>query len=165
MDFYDLCILLVMINAIWSPCMTLFERKENINKINNLKMDMYERAAIYEAHECHVKNAPLKGYVLSNLLRNLCQEIREHILRISRNDLALARVVLHFKLDSEEKLWFLFCSSVRFEDGKLSKRIVAPDSGYFMHNFLASPIETGYKVSFNLQKSTSNSCSYRLLIL
>lgn len=134
-----------IIRVIWSPCLTMFEKRENINQINNSKVDIYERAATYEASEFHTKTTSLKGYILTNTLRELCQDIRQHILRISSNNLALARLILNFKFGTNEKLWLLFCSSVRFEDGNYTSQ-----HGEFVDNFsknFRSPkIDTVYQV-------------------
>ena len=64
-----------MIRSIWSNSLCLFEKKESIKKINDKRIDAYERAYTYEGGDYHVKTTPLVGYALPNSLQITIQNI------------------------------------------------------------------------------------------
>lgn len=82
-----------VIRAIWSPKLIMYEKKESIKKINDLRYDFYERVFTFEAEDFHSKTGspvhwldkltticllvPLRGYVLPNKLQRICHNIAQ----------------------------------------------------------------------------------------
>ena len=62
---------LVIIKTTWGPNLCLFEKKECIKKIGDMKYDLYERVFTYEAEDYHSKIVPLRGYILPNKIEKL----------------------------------------------------------------------------------------------
>ena len=64
-----------MIRSIWSPNICLFEKKQSLKKINDKRIDIYERSYTYEGGDFHVKTSPLVGYALPNSLQKITTDI------------------------------------------------------------------------------------------
>ena len=53
-----------VIRCIWSPKVCLFERKQNIRPLHDLRYDAYERSVTFEGEEFHVESLPVRGFQL-----------------------------------------------------------------------------------------------------
>jgi hypothetical protein len=62
---------IVVIKTTWGPNLCLFEKKECLKKIGDLKYDLYERVFTYEAEDYHSRIVPLRGYILPNKIEKL----------------------------------------------------------------------------------------------
>lgn len=56
---------------------------------------------------------PLRGYVLPQLLENISFNIIKHVENVSYESIKINRIVINFKIDEENKVWLLGCSSLR----------------------------------------------------
>merc|ERR1711934_1064999 len=107
-----------IIRAIWSPKLCLLEQRVNLKPINDGRYDMYERCATYEGAEHQSMNAPVRGIYLPSRLQTICDSIVDHVMRTSSQHYRISRMVLNFKLDHNNKLWLLWCSSMRLAADK-----------------------------------------------
>lgn len=101
--------------VIWSPKMCLFERKENIRPVANKRMDIYERAVTYEGKEYNTRVLPVKGVLIPNKMQVIANSIAKHVSNVTFERVRPSRMILNFKLDSQDRLWLLWCSSIRSE--------------------------------------------------
>ena len=70
---------------VWSPKICVFERRENLREINDLKYSLYERVVTFEGEEFHSRLCkemlsltflvPLKGSLVPNRLNNIANSI------------------------------------------------------------------------------------------
>ncbi|CDW88079.1 UNKNOWN [Stylonychia lemnae] len=86
-----------VLRIVWSPKICVFERKENLKDLYDQKYDMYERVVTYEG-----------------------EDISQHISNVTFEKIRPNRMVLNFKIDKNDKIWLLWCSSLRIE-GKTYK--------------------------------------------
>jgi len=107
-----------IIRAIWSPKLCLLEQRVNLKPINDGRYDMYERCVTYEGAEHQSMNAPVRGIYLPSRLQTICDSIVDHVMRTSSQHYRISRMVLNFKLDHNNKLWLLWCSSMRLAADK-----------------------------------------------
>lgn len=77
-----------MIKLIWSPNLCLFERREN-------------------------EVVPLRGQVLGEKLVKIGCGVAQHISNVTYDKIRISRMVLNFRVDKNDKVWFLWCSSLR----------------------------------------------------
>lgn len=105
-----------IIRATWSPQVFMLERRVNNCNLNDRKFDMYERAATYEGAEDQSQLAPVTAKKLVQDLQAICNSIVQHIAVTSPHHLRISRMVCNFKLDAHERIWFLWCSSLRLMD-------------------------------------------------
>merc|ERR1711988_1616682 len=63
-------------------------------------------------------NAPVRGIYLPSRLQTICDSIVDHVMRTSSQHYRISRMVLNFKLDHNNKLWLLWCSSMRLAADK-----------------------------------------------
>lgn len=105
-----------MIRAIWSPKLCLFERAENIHQLHDHRYGLYERCVVYEGPDYYFTSAPLRGPVLSGQLQKLSEAIIHHISEVTYGQKQVTRIVLNFKVDSRDKIWLLYSTSIRCDD-------------------------------------------------
>lgn len=65
-------------------------------------------------------NAPVRGIYLPSRLQTICDSIVDHCMRTSSQHYRISRMVLNFKLDHNNKLWLLWCSSMRLAADKFA---------------------------------------------
>jgi hypothetical protein len=102
-----------LLQVVWSPKICLFEYRENLKDLYDLRYDLYERAITFEGEEFHSTNIPIRGKELKTFLGNISNNIKEHIHSVTSGRINISRMVLHFKLDKNDKLWFLRATSIR----------------------------------------------------
>ena len=102
-----------LIQMVWSPKICMFEYRGNLKDLYDLRYDMYERAVTFEGEEFHSRSLPIRGKEMKKYLQELITDLVEHIAVVSKNKIKINRMVLHFKLDINENLWFLRATSIR----------------------------------------------------
>ena len=105
-----------VIRAIWSPKLCLLERAENKHALHDNRYGLYERTVVYEGPEYYYTSEPLRGPVLSGQIQKQCEAIVAHIGEVTFGQKQISRVVLNFKVDSRDKIWFLYSTSIRSID-------------------------------------------------
>jgi hypothetical protein len=101
------------IRAIWSPKICLLERAENIYQLHDHRYGLYERCVTYEGPEFYCTSAPLRGPVLAGQVQRTCESIVAHISEVTFSQSKVSRIVLNFKVDSRDKVWLLYSTSIR----------------------------------------------------
>jgi len=101
------------IRAIWSPKVCLLERAENIYQLHDHRYGLYERCVTYEGPEFYCTSAPLRGPVLAGQVQRICESIVAHISEVTFAQNQVSRIVLNFKVDSRDKVWLLYSTSIR----------------------------------------------------
>jgi hypothetical protein len=61
-------------------------------------------------------STPLRGPVLAGQIQKLCESIVSHIMEVTYGQRQVTRMVLNFKVDSQDKIWLLYATSMRCED-------------------------------------------------
>lgn len=105
-----------IIRAIWSPKVCLLERIENKHQLHDHRYGLYERCVLYEGPEYYTTSAPLRGPVLSGQIQKICESVVSHISEVTYGQKLVSRIVMNFKLDSRDKIWLLFSTSIRCTD-------------------------------------------------
>lgn len=105
-----------MIRAIWSPKICLLERAENIHHLHDQRYGLYERCVTLEGPEYYVKASPLRGPVLAGQIQKMCENMVTHISEVTFAQKEVTRMVLNFKVDSRDKIWLMYSTSVRLND-------------------------------------------------
>lgn len=100
----------VNIQAIWSPHVTLLERRVNVYRMNDKRVTPFERAVTYEGPS-HFSNEVFCAPHLEKEIKKVCNAIVQHFASVEHKQ--ITRMVLYFKLCQEGKLWFLWSSSIR----------------------------------------------------
>eukprot|EP00940_MAST-03C_sp_MAST-3C-sp2_P003639 g3639.t1 len=104
-----------MLRSVWSPTVCLLERRVNIRKLFDTRFDMYERAATFEGAEVNSKTTAVRGHYLPTKVQLLNESIVRHVAEVSFHKCRINRMVLNFKVDARDRLWLLWCSSLRLE--------------------------------------------------
>lgn len=102
-----------IIRAIWSPKVCLLERAANIHHLHDHRYGLNERCITYEGPDYYVNSAPLRGPVLAGQIQTVCEAIVSHVSEVTFAQQQISRIVLNFKVDSRDKVWLLYSSSVR----------------------------------------------------
>lgn len=107
----------------WSPKLCLFEKCTNTKKLMDKRFDIYERAVTYDGEEFQTRTEPLKGTNLPDRIEKIGMSIASHISNITLEKIKIVRMILNFKITKSDKIIFLWCSSLRIENGLDKKRI------------------------------------------
>ena len=102
-----------MIRAIWSPKVCLLERSENIHQLHDQRYGLFERCVTFEGPEYYYTSAPLRGPVLAGQLQKICESVVNHVSEVTFAQQQINRMVLNLKVDSRDKIWLLFSTSIR----------------------------------------------------
>jgi len=105
-----------VIRAIWSPKVCLLERAENIHQLHDHRYGLYERCVTLEGPEYYITSAPLRGPVLAGQIQKLCESVVSHISEVTFAQKQVTRIVINFKVDSRDKIWLLYTTSIRLND-------------------------------------------------
>lgn len=102
-----------VIRAIWSPKVCLLERRVNSKQLHDQRYGLYERAVTYEGPEHFSAAAPLRGSTLPSQIQRICENLVSHITEVSFQKHRIVRMVANFKVDSRDRIWLLWSSSIR----------------------------------------------------
>ena len=103
-----------VIKAAWSPSMCLVERRVNVHGVTDKRVPMGDRLVTFEGPEHLSESMPLApAALLGRKIQFLCNSVAQHVLEVTQGHCRIASMVLHFKVDEDNKLWLLFCSSLR----------------------------------------------------
>lgn len=105
-----------IIRAIWSPKLCLLERAENKHELHDHRFGLYERCVVYEGPDYYYTSEPLRGPVLSGQIQKLLEAVVSHVAEVTFGQKQLTRIVLNFKVDSRDKIWMLYSTSIRSMD-------------------------------------------------
>jgi hypothetical protein len=105
-----------IIRAVWSPKICLLERAENIYHLHDQRFGLYERCVTYEGPEYFSVSSSLRGSVLAGQIQKVCESVVSHISEVTYGQKQVSRVVLNLKVDSRDKLWLLFTTSIRCDN-------------------------------------------------
>jgi hypothetical protein len=101
------------VQMIWTPHLCLFEMRENINDLFDLKYDAYERVITFEKDHHHSQVKPFKGMEIRKFMQEVGEVIVEHFETISLGKVKPSRMVIVFKIDRHSRLWVLMATSIR----------------------------------------------------
>ncbi|RLN97830.1 hypothetical protein BBJ28_00004950 [Nothophytophthora sp. Chile5] len=102
--------------AIWSPKLCLLERRVNLRGVHDARFSVYERGVTFEeggGAEALSRADPVRGAMLPGMVQQLCEQVVDHVTRVSYHKFRIARMVLRLQADADDRLWLLWCSSLR----------------------------------------------------
>ena len=105
-----------LIRAVWSPKVVLVERAENIHHLHDHRYGLYERCVTMEGPEYYYTSNAIRGPVLGGQIQKLCESCVTHISEVTFAQKEVTRMVLNFKVDSRDKIWLMYTTSIRLND-------------------------------------------------
>lgn len=99
--------------VVWSPKVCMLERSENIHQLHDHRYGLYERCVCFEGPEYYSVSTPLRGPVLAGQIQKACEAIVAHISEVTYSQQQITRAVFNFKVDSRDKLWLMYTTSIR----------------------------------------------------
>jgi hypothetical protein len=140
----------------WSPKLCLFEKCSNTKKINDKRYDIYEKAVTYEGEEFQIKTEPLKGSNLPDRIEKIGMSIANHVSNITLEKIKIVRMILNFKIDKRDRVLFLWCSSLRIENGLEKKNYNSINSNNHIKAVDMSKISLRTPENINIFKYSIN---------
>jgi len=104
-----------MIQGIWSPKILLLERRENKYKLIDQRYSLYEKAVTYEGPMHYSTAMPVRGSSLPLMVQDICEKVVDHVGEVSFRKCNISRMAINFKVDANDRVWLLWCSSLRLE--------------------------------------------------
>ncbi|EPY21483.1 hypothetical protein STCU_08523 [Strigomonas culicis] len=105
-----------VIKAVWSPRICMVQRRTNKYSIDDRKRaenDPFSTTVTYEGPNHLSDECTVSGNVAVHV-KKLCGHIVRHFYYTEHK--FITRMVLYFKADKQDKLWFLWCGSLRAAD-------------------------------------------------
>ena len=101
------------IQAHWSPQLCLIERRVSLQRLDARRVPLQERCCTCEYEGgAHLSRAtPVRGKVLQRKVQQLCRSITSHVRTTSHH--RISRLLLNLKSDAQDRVWLLWCASVR----------------------------------------------------
>lgn len=110
-----------LIKVQWSPQFCLLERRVNKNKLDDNKIEFYDKLVTYEGDEYNSNIEPVTSPWIINELQKICVGIAGHIAAVTGGNVTITRMVLFFKQDKHDKIWFMYCTALKVMDLTLSE--------------------------------------------
>lgn len=102
------------VRAIWSPKICLLERVINRRNVYDKRFGVYERGVTFDGPaDAYSAPEPVRGAALPGEVQTLCEAVVDHVTRVTYHKYRISRMVLHLKTDADDRLWLLWCSSLR----------------------------------------------------
>lgn len=60
----------------------------------------------------------MQGKMVSDEIKSMTERIAKHLSNVTFDKCRINRLILHFKVDKDQKVWFLWSSSLRIENDK-----------------------------------------------
>lgn len=99
--------------AIWSPHVVLVERRVNQLKFLDLRHPAFDRLVTFEGPSHYSAQMPCPPQ-LTKKIKEICASIVNHVQNSER--VTISRMVLFFRTDSLNNVYFSWCSSLRLDD-------------------------------------------------
>ena len=94
--------------------MCLVEWQVNVHRVDEKHVPMGDHLVTFEGPGHFSEISPLvTAVLLGRKVQFLCNSITQHVFEVTRGHFKIASMVLHFKVDEDNKLWLLFCSLLR----------------------------------------------------
>jgi hypothetical protein len=104
------------IRLTWSPKLCIFEKNTNLKKIHDTRYNLYERVVTYDGEEFQTRTEGIKGDNIPDRIEKIGMNIASHISNITLERIKIVRMVLNFKISKDDKILFLWCSSLRVDN-------------------------------------------------
>lgn len=102
-----------VIQAVWTSHMCLVSRRRNKHAVRDTRESMYDRAVTYEGPPHLSEDSYVAPHIRYEIER-FCMDLVKYMYHEHR--IPMRRMVLHFKVDWNSQIWFLWASSVRVQD-------------------------------------------------
>lgn len=105
----------------WSPLMTTVYKRTNRHRLDDHTASMLTRAATYDGPDYFSDESLVADETKSRATR-LCEDIAEHFFCTERKQ--MTRLNLFFKTDDDNRMWLLWCSSIRVAADSLNPSLL-----------------------------------------
>ncbi|KAL1521379.1 hypothetical protein AB1Y20_021045 [Prymnesium parvum] len=103
-----------LITVIWTPQLMLIEKRMNPKAQQTAHGPHPDQNVSTDAQEHYTDMVPVKGPLVPRLVQTACREIVKHTAAISSGGINIKRMVINFKMDQKERLWLLWCTTLRY---------------------------------------------------
>ena len=86
------------IRADWSPQMLVLEQRQNVARLADQGLDMYQRVVTFEGSAHNSLSGPVKQHSTALRLRQACESIADHLATTTTRQARPKRLVLFFKV-------------------------------------------------------------------
>jgi hypothetical protein len=99
-----------IIQTYWQPNHIRVERRQNRHSLTDKRFDYQTKAETFEGTFQNAYQYPLMSTIILDEIKTLNDKIAEHLWFVA--DCIVKRMVLNWKMDAQNRIWFLWCSSV-----------------------------------------------------
>ena len=128
--------------AIWSPNVFHVERRANVHEVADRKQTLHQRVVTFEGDEHFSAALTVTDTLFGSQVQRICESIADHCsLHLHAQGTAshVSRMVLHFKVDENNRVWLLWCSSVRLSPDEIRLNELRDTTPIDIHSLLTVP--------------------------
>ncbi|ORC91065.1 uncharacterized protein TM35_000074890 [Trypanosoma theileri] len=107
------------LQVMWSPLMTVVYKRTSKHKLDDAQVPIHVRSATFDG-DCNLSELTLVADESKGRLERICREVVDHVYFTDRK--LITRMVLNFKVDDANRVWLLWCSSLRVSGDSLNPR-------------------------------------------
>ncbi|KAH9579740.1 hypothetical protein LSM04_000582 [Trypanosoma melophagium] len=107
------------LQVMWSPLMTVVYKRTNKHNLGDSQAPVHVRSATFDG-DCNLSELSLVADESKGRLERICREVVDHVYFTDRK--LITRMVLNFKVDDANRVWLLWCSSLRVSGDSLNPR-------------------------------------------
>lgn len=104
-----------MIQVIYTPNLCVFQKRSSRMQLNNLKTDKYERCCTFDGPDYFSVAQHMKGD-MSQFMKRQTEKMIEYLQTVSFIKFDIKKIHLYYKLDKNNKLWFLYAGGAVFQE-------------------------------------------------
>jgi hypothetical protein len=128
--------------AIWSPNVFHVERRTNVLDLSDRKLSLHQRVVTFEGDEHFSDPLTVTDTLFGSQVQRICESMVDHCslhLHAQGSAAHVSRMVLHFKVDDNSRVWFLWCSSVRLSPDDIQLNTIRDSTPIDIHSSLTVP--------------------------
>eukprot|EP01006_Ploeotia_vitrea_P060759 TRINITY_DN76507_c0_g1_i1.p1 TRINITY_DN76507_c0_g1~~TRINITY_DN76507_c0_g1_i1.p1 ORF type:complete len:566 (+),score=36.11 TRINITY_DN76507_c0_g1_i1:57-1754(+) len=101
------------IQAVWSPRVTMVQRRVNCHSLTDRFIPNYERCVTFDGG-AHFSELGHCAWKMKEQVKRICTSFVEHFHETDRQ--TICRLVMYFKVDTQGVLWVLWANSIRMSN-------------------------------------------------
>jgi len=120
--FFKILKKLAILQVTWTPNLCLIQRRTNINKLGDQKINLYEKVVTFEGAEHFTVLDSVTSPILTKDIQKLCKNIVDHAAKLTK--IRITKMTLHFKIDQYEHIWLLYTTGLQIYDSSVFSNLI-----------------------------------------
>lgn len=104
-----------VIRVVWSPNITIFEKRANFKPFDDKAFPLKERMIIFDGPDYYSEQVNLNSKKAHDEITNIMEKLKLHFKGVMMNKGFPSNMIVYFKQDERNRIVMLFCSAIKFQ--------------------------------------------------